>query len=44
MAKSKFHVGLEIGTSSTRVVVAEVKPDLSIKILGLGVSKSVCVR
>ncbi len=44
MAKSKYHVGLEIGTSSTRVVVAEVKPDLSVKILGLGQSKSAGVK
>lgn len=44
MAKSKFHVGLEIGTSNTRVVVAEIKPDLSIKILGIGQSKTVGVR
>lgn len=44
MAKSKYHVGLEIGTSTTRMVVAEVKPDLSVKILGLGQSKSAGVR
>ncbi len=44
MAKSKFHVGLEVGTSNTRVVVAEIKPDLSIKILGIGKYKSAGVR
>lgn len=44
MAKCKYHVGLEIGTSFTRMVVAEVKPDLSVKILGLGQSKSAGVR
>jgi len=44
MPKSKFHVGLEIGTSNTRVAVAEVKPDLSIKILGIGKFKSAGIR
>ncbi len=44
MAKSKYHVGLEIGTTTTRVVVAEVKPDFSARILGLGQSKSAGVR
>ena len=44
MAKSKYHVGLEIGTSTTRVVVAEVKPDFSARILGLGQSRSAGVR
>lgn len=44
MAKSKYHVGLEIGTSVTRMVVAELKPDHSVKILGVGQSKTAGVR
>jgi len=44
MAKSKIHVGLEIGTSKVCMVVGEVKPDGSVKILGVGESKSVGVR
>ena len=44
MARAKIHVGLEIGTSKICVLVGEVKVDGSIKILGLGTSKSVGVR
>jgi len=44
MAKSRYHVGLEIGTSTTRVAVAEIKPDLSVKILGIGETKSAGIR
>lgn len=44
MAKSTIHVGLEIGTSKTCMVVGEVKPDGSVKILGVGETKSVGVR
>ncbi len=44
MAKSSIHVGLEIGTSKTCMVVGEVKPDGSVKILGVGETKSVGVR
>ncbi|GAA5496276.1 cell division protein FtsA [Rubritalea squalenifaciens DSM 18772] len=44
MAKSKIHVGLEIGTSKTCMVVGEVKVDGSVKILGVGETKSVGVR
>ncbi len=44
MAKSKIYVGLEIGTSKTCVVVGEVKADSSVKILGVGETKSVGIR
>jgi len=44
MAKSRIHVGLEIGTTKTVLVVAEVKPDGSVKILGLGETRSAGVR
>ncbi|MFT5633165.1 MAG: cell division protein FtsA [Rubritalea sp.] len=44
MAKSTIHVGLEIGTSKTCMVVGEVKADGSVKILGLGETKTVGVR
>lgn len=44
MAKSKIHVGLEIGTSKTCMVVGEVKVDGSVKILGVGETKSAGVR
>ena len=44
MAKSRIHVGLEIGTTKTVMVVAEAKPDGSVKILGLGECKSAGVR
>ncbi|GAA5484445.1 cell division protein FtsA [Haloferula sargassicola] len=44
MARSKIHVGLEIGTSKICMVVGEVKADGSVKILGVGQSKSVGVR
>ena len=44
MARSKIHVGLEIGTSKICMVVGEVKADGSIKILGVGQAKSVGVR
>ena len=44
MAKSTIHVGLEIGTSKTCMVVGEVKADGSVKILGVGETKSVGVR
>lgn len=44
MAKSRIHVGLEIGTTKTVMVVAEVKPDGSVKILGVGEQKSAGVR
>ena len=36
MARSKIHVGLEIGSTKTVMVVAEIKPDESAKILGMG--------
>ena len=42
--RTKIHVGLEIGTSKTCIVVGEVKPDGAVKILGIGVTKSVGVR
>ncbi|MEO1856283.1 MAG: cell division protein FtsA [Rubritalea sp.] len=44
MAKSKIYVGLEIGSSKTCMVVGEVKADSSVKILGVGETKSVGVR
>lgn len=44
MAKSRIHVGLEIGTTKTVMVVAEVKLDGSVKILGLGETRSAGVR
>ncbi|MGE9270031.1 MAG: cell division protein FtsA [Verrucomicrobiales bacterium] len=44
MARTKIHVGLEIGTSKICMVVGEVKSDGSVKILGVGHSKSVGVR
>ncbi|TAE77550.1 MAG: cell division protein FtsA [Verrucomicrobia bacterium] len=44
MASSKIHVGLEIGTSKICMVAGEVKSDGSVKILGVGQSKSVGVR
>ena len=36
MAKTKIHVGLEIGTSKTCMVVGEVKPDATVTIIGVG--------
>lgn len=44
MAKTRIHVGLEIGTTKTVMVVAEVKPDGSVKILGVGEGRSAGVR
>ncbi len=44
MPRSKIHVGLEIGTSKICMVVGEVKSDGSVKILGVGQSKSVGVK
>jgi len=41
---TKIHVGLEIGTSKICMVVGEVKSDGSVKILGVGQTKSVGVR
>ena len=42
--RTKIHVGLEIGTSKTCLVVGEVKPDSAVKILGIGETKSAGVR
>ncbi len=42
--RTKIHVGLEIGTSKTCIVVGEIKPDSAVKILGIGVTKSAGVR
>lgn len=42
--RSKIHVGLEIGTSKTCMVVGEVKPDSAVKILGIGVTNTAGVR
>ena len=44
MARSKIHVGLEIGSTKTVMVVAEIKPDESAKILGMGETRSIGVR
>ncbi len=44
MRRRKIHVGLEIGTSKTCMVVGEVKADGTVKILGIGVTKSAGVR
>ena len=44
MAKTRIHVGLEIGTTKTCMVVAEVKPDSSVKILGMGETRTAGVR
>ena len=44
MSKSRIHVGLEIGTTKTVMVVAEVKSDGSVKILGLGETRTAGVR
>ncbi|MBT8038259.1 MAG: cell division protein FtsA [Verrucomicrobiae bacterium] len=44
MAKTKIHVGLEIGTTKTCMVVGEVKPDGSVKILGVGETRSAGIR
>jgi len=42
--RTKIHVGLEIGTSKTCIVVGEVKADSAVKILGIGETKSAGVR
>jgi len=42
--RSKIHVGLEIGTSKTCIVVGEVRPDTAVKILGIGTTKTAGVR
>jgi cell division protein FtsA len=44
MSRSKIYVGLEIGTSKICMVVGEVKTDGSVKILGVGETKSAGVR
>ncbi len=44
MSKSKIYVGVEIGTTKTCMVVGEVKPDGSVKILGVGETRSAGVR
>lgn len=44
MARSKIHVGIEIGTTKVLAVVGEVKPDGNIRILGTGEAPSRGVR
>ncbi len=44
MARDRLLVGLEIGTSKVCAVVAEARPDGSLRILGVGESKSVGIR
>ena len=42
--RTKIHVGLEIGTSKTCLIVGEVKADSAVKILGIGETKSAGIR
>lgn len=42
--RTQIHVGLEIGTSKTCLVVGEVKEDSAVKILGIGETKSAGIR
>lgn len=44
MARTKIHVGLEIGSTKTCMVVGEVKHDGSVKILGVGETRTAGVR
>ena len=44
MSKDNLCVGLEIGTSKVCVAVADVRPDGSLKVLGVGQSPSLGVR
>ncbi len=44
MSKENIVVGLEVGTSKVCVVVADVRPDGSLKVLGVGQSPSLGVR
>ncbi len=44
MAQSKIHVGLEIGTSKTCMVVGEIRPDATATIIGIGEAPSAGVR
>jgi len=44
MARSKIHVGLEIGTSKVCMVVGEVRSDGSVKILGVGQTRAAGIR
>jgi len=44
MSESTIHVGIEIGTSKTCVVAGEVKSDGSLKILGIGETRSAGIR
>ncbi len=44
MARTKIHVGLEIGTSKTCMVVGEVRPDATATIIGMGEVPSAGVR
>ena len=44
MSKENIAVGLEIGTSKVCVAVADVRPDGSLKVLGVGQSPSLGVR
>ena len=38
--ESEFVVGLDVGTSTVRAVVAEVLPDRSLNVLGVGTHES----
>ncbi len=44
MPQSKIHVGLEIGTTKTCMVVGEIHPDATATILGIGSVRSVGVK
>lgn len=44
MSDSTIHVGIEIGTSKTCMVVGEVKSDGSLRILGMGETRSAGIR
>ncbi len=44
MSKDNIAVGMEIGTSKVCVAVADVRPDGSLKVLGVGQSPSLGVR
>lgn len=44
MARTKIHVGLEIGTTKTCMVVGEVRPDATVTIIGMGELPSAGIR
>ena len=44
MSKENIVVGLEIGTTKVCVAVADLRPDGSLKVLGIGQAPSLGVR